>query len=81
MADTKAIKETAKEKTVKIRLPRIPGADDMFVGINGKTYLIKRGVEVEVPEAVAKVIRRSEEQDEKAYLMKERYAEEFASGK
>lgn len=76
----KAVKESA-EKTVKIRLPRIPGQDDQFVGVNGKTFLIKRGVEVEVPESVAKVLRQSEEQDEKAYLMKERYADDFNKGR
>lgn len=37
--------------------------DDVFVGVNGKTYLIKRGVDVEVPESVAEVIRNSQKQD------------------
>jgi hypothetical protein len=60
--------ETAKEKLVKIRIPRERDRqDDVFVGINGRTWLIKRGVEVEVPECVAEVIRNSEEADAIAY--------------
>lgn len=37
--------------------------DDLFVAVNGFTYLIKRGIEVEVPLPVAEVIRNSEESD------------------
>lgn len=67
-----AVKEEkieAAEKTVKIRIPRIRGEEDedVFVGVNGRTWLIKRGVEVEVPECVANVIRISEERKEEAY--------------
>lgn len=51
----------AAQKKVKIKLPvSRTEKDDVFVGINGKTYLIKRGVEVEVPENVAKVLERKE---------------------
>lgn len=60
--------ETAKEKLVKIRIPRArDNQDDVFVGVNGRTWLIKRGVEVEVPECVAEVIRNSEEAAEASY--------------
>lgn len=53
--------ETKKAKTVKIKLPLTrTEKDDVFVGLNGKTYLIKRGVEVEVPEGVAKILERKE---------------------
>ena len=63
-----ANKETAKEKLVKIRIPRgRENQDDVFVGVNGRTWLIKRGVEVEVPECVAEVIRNAEEAEEAAY--------------
>lgn len=53
------------EKMVKIHLFRDNRMynDDVFVGVNGKTYLIKRGVDVEVPESVAEVIRNSQKQD------------------
>lgn len=52
---------TQKEKMVKIKLFR----DDerykapVFVGVNGRTWLIPRGVEVEVPECVDEVLRNS----------------------
>jgi hypothetical protein len=60
--------EPAKEKVVTIRIPRSrDNQDDVFVGVNGRTWLIKRGVEVEVPECVAEVIRNSEEAAEASY--------------
>lgn len=49
------------EKMVKIKLPLTrTEQDDVFVGYNGRTYLIKRGVEVEVPEGVVEIIEESE---------------------
>ena len=48
-------------KKVKVKLPLTrTEKDDVYVGLNGKTYLIKRGVEVEVPEGVAKILERRE---------------------
>ena len=49
-------------KMVKIKLPltRTDKADK-YCAVNGKTYLIKRGVEVEVPDYVAEVLRHEEE--------------------
>ena len=38
----------------------------VFVGVNGVTYLVQRGVDVEVPKAVAEVLRHSEEMDNAA---------------
>ncbi len=49
------------EKKVKIKIPLTRGeSDDVYVGVNGKTYLIKRGEEVEVPESVVEVLNNSE---------------------
>lgn len=54
---------TAAVKTGKVRI-KLPltrlEKDDVYVGLNGKTYLIKRGVEVDVPEGVAKILARRE---------------------
>ena len=62
------VNEPEKEKLVKIRIPRERDRqDDVFVGVNGRTWLIKRGVEVEVPECVAEVIRNSEKAEAAAY--------------
>ena len=54
--------EQPKEKMVKIRLPREKkDQGDEFVGVNGRTWIIKRGVTVEVPECVAEVLKHREE--------------------
>lgn len=54
-----------KPKMVKIRLFSDNGRykGDLFVSVNGVNYKIQRGVDVEVPEAVAEVLRHSQEQD------------------
>ena len=58
--DFKKIKKEIKK--VKIRIPKTrDNADDVYVAVNGKSYLIKRGVYVEVPASVAEVIEHSEE--------------------
>ena len=49
-------------KMVKIKLPLTRSEkEDKWCAVNGKTYLIKRGGEVEVPEYVAEVLRHEEE--------------------
>ena len=56
-----AAKKNTAEKTVKIRLPKERREqEDVFVGINGRTWLIKRGIEVEVPVCVAEVLENRE---------------------
>ena len=65
-------KETANtektEKKVKIRIPRLKeNNDDVYVSVNDRTWLIKRGVEVEVPECVAEVLQHTDEMMETAY--------------
>ena len=56
------VEETKKEKMVKIKLPLSrTEKDDVPVGVNDRTWLIKRGVEVEVPECVAEVLKHQEE--------------------
>lgn len=60
------------QKKVKIKIPLSrTEKDDVYVGVNGKTYLIKRGEEVEVPENVAKVISRKEKMLEIAMAYEE----------
>ena len=62
-----AMKEP-NEPMVKIRLPRIKkDQEDQFVSVNERTWLIKRGVEVEVPAGVAEVLRNAEAMQEEAY--------------
>ena len=50
-------KNAGAANTVKIKLPRDRrDQEDVFVGVNERTWLIKRGVEVEVPQCVAEVL-------------------------
>ena len=64
----KTAKKTEKEKMVKIKMPLTRNEkDDVFVSVNMRTWLIKRGVEVEVPECVAEVLRHQEQSLEEAY--------------
>lgn len=78
-----AIKEvdtTAKEETVRFKIPKGRSdieKQDVFVGVNGKSYLIKRGMEVEMPKSVVEVLENAEKQNEFAleYMEKVRYQE------
>ena len=66
-----AIAETGP-KMVKVRIPRTKkDEEDVFVSVNLRTYLIKRGVEVEVPEFVAEVLRHQEEMMEEIMLFED----------
>ena len=62
--------------TVKIMLPKAPRGEDqyLFGSVNGKTFRIKRGVEVEVSPAVAEVIHNAERAREEAEARQERMA-------
>lgn len=72
MAETKKY-EAPKEKMVKIRIPRTKAdQEDVFVSVNLRTWLIKRGVEVEVPECVAEVLQHQEEMLEEIMLFEEK---------
>ncbi len=58
-----------KRKMVKIKIPRTRAdEEDVFVSVNMETFLIKRGVEVEVPDYVAEVLQHQEEMLEKIML-------------
>ena len=63
-----AVVETGP-KMVKVRIPRTKkDEEDVFVSVNLRTYIIKRGVEVEVPDFVAEVLRHQEEMLEEIML-------------
>ena len=71
MAETNETKkaESAKQKMVKIRIPRTKkDEEDVFVSVNNYTCIIKRGVEVDVPDYVAEVLRHQEEMLEQIML-------------
>lgn len=57
-----------KEKMVKVLLPLLENGDtEQYVAVNGRSFLIRRGEEVEVPECVSEVLRLSEKQKREAY--------------
>lgn len=56
------------EDTVTIRLPRTKkDQEDLFVSVNERTWIIQRGVNVEVPACVAEVIRHAEDMQQVAF--------------
>lgn len=57
-----------KPKMKKIKLFHDNGEynNDLFVSVNGNSFLIKRGVEVEVPDYIAQAIEDAETQYGKA---------------
>ena len=69
--NTEEIEMTAP-KMVKVRIPRTrKDEEDVFVSVNLNTYLIKRGVEVDVPDFVAEVLRHQEEMLEEIMLFEQ----------
>lgn len=74
MAETKkstataAVEEKSAETRVTIRLPRDRNEqEDKVVWVNDRRFLIKRGVPVEVPECVAKILEHEERMLQKIY--------------
>lgn len=56
--------EAYARELVDLKIPKTKTAkDDVFVGLNGIGYRIKRGVTVRVPRAVKMILEASEEQD------------------
>lgn len=66
-----------KMVTIKLFKDNKDYKDDVFVGVNGKGYQIKRGMEIEVPEAVAEVLRNSAEQEKRAIDFAESMQKEY----
>ena len=72
MAETVKKTEAPKEKMVKIRIPRTSAKqEDIPVWVNERSWMIQRGVEVEVPECVAEVLRHQEEMLESIMMFEE----------
>ena len=68
------VNTTEKKKTTEIELFKDSGkyADDVFVGVNGKAYKIKRGERVAVPNSVAEVLMHASKQDNAAAALMQR---------
>lgn len=64
--------EKTTGKKVKVNIPRLRKEDaDVFVSVNGKSILIKRGVDVEIDAKYAEVLKHSQKSDDVAikYMM------------
>lgn len=70
----KKILDAQEKVTIRLFKDDDKYKEDLFVGINGMTYQIKRGVDVEVPKAVAEVIKLSQSQDANAITRMESFA-------
>ena len=80
MAETTKKPETG-EKMVRVTLTIINEHDmEQYVGINGRSWLIRRGEEVEVPECVAEVLKLSENQKREAYRYQQQAAKAAETG-
>lgn len=90
MSEKKPEKKTEEQKrkeidewlnqrvTVKLMKDSERYKDDVFVGVNGKGWLIKRGVPVQIPRYVALALEQSMTQDEKTAMLIEQKTAEFA---
>ena len=62
-----------KKKTVAIRLPKTKELqEDVFVSVNQRSWLIRRGETVEVPACVAEVLQHSEDMTQEALAFESR---------
>lgn len=89
MAETKkkaaeATEAAENEKTAKGELVEIElfkdnkdYKDDVFVCINGRNKVIKRGEKVKIPKAYAKVLEQSMKQDRMTADLMDKKADEF----
>jgi hypothetical protein len=76
------VKENAKkEELVEIELVKDNKdyKDDVFVCVNGKNRVIKRGEKVKIPKAYAEVLENSKAQDRATAKMMEEKADEFSN--
>ncbi len=56
-----------KEKLIKIKLPRISGKEDsVYVSVGERSWRIKRGVTVEIPECAYDVLCNAEAAEDRA---------------
>ena len=59
------------EELVTVKLPRIPGEDTVYVSVSERSWLIKRGCEVQIPYCAYDVLRNAEIAEDIAIKYKE----------
>lgn len=70
MAQTESAAQEAKEEYVKVFIRRPPDERNVkakIVGVNGKMYGVPYDKEVDVPAAVAEILKASEAAEQEAY--------------
>ena len=69
----------SEKKMVRIKLFRDNQnySGDVFVAVNGESYLIQRGITVEVPDYIAEVLETSQREDENALMRMEKAEQTF----
>lgn len=81
MSDVKRGSSSSKKEEdlvdVFIPIEKNDGAREVFVGVNGKTWIIKKGVHVMAPRCVDEVIKNSTAQTNEAILNSDRLQEDF----
>lgn len=62
LTEVKVTSAAAKAERVRIKIPMVKNGpkDDVQVFINGRQYIIQRGVEVDVPKGVAEILVNQE---------------------
>ncbi len=61
-----------EQKMVRVKIPRTKkDQEDVFVSVNHRTFIVKRGEYVDVPDFVAEVLEHQEEMLEKIMLFEE----------
>lgn len=70
--ETEVVEENVPEKVIVNLDFNKKTENGVFVGLNGMNYLIKPGVDVEVPAGVAKILKRKEKAIRKAWETKQR---------
>ena len=67
------------QEKVEVELFRDDGryTEDKFVGVNGKTFQIKRGVPVMVPRYVAEVLKNADKQRKQAAMNTDKLQADF----
>ena len=73
-----AVTKESKEKLVKITLPKLRNGnkEQVYISINDRVWMAKRGVEVELPDYVVDAIR----DNEKAAEASDAYIESKVNG-
>ena len=56
-------------KTIRLFYDGVKYKEPVFVGINGMTWLVRRGEDVEVPAEVYEVLMNQEEQDQRTSML------------